>query len=61
MLSSSSPVSSLFGVSNAREKLFAKLGIHNVYDLCQHFREDIRTEVIPSMSATSFPGRWHPA
>ena len=37
MLSSSSPVSSLFGVSNAREKLFAKLGIHNVYDLCQHF------------------------
>ncbi len=37
MLKSTSPVSALFGVSTAREKLFAKLGIFNLHNLCEHF------------------------
>lgn len=37
MLKSDSPVSCLFGVSSAREKLFAKLGIHNLLELCEHY------------------------
>lgn len=37
MLKSDSAVSCLFGVSNAREKLFAKLGIHNLLELCEHY------------------------
>lgn len=55
MLRSDSKVSALFGVSSAREKLFAKLGIHNLLDLCEHYprgyenRGDIRNvnELIP--------------
>ena len=35
MLRSDSKVSALFGVSTAREKLFAKLGIHNLLDLVE--------------------------
>ncbi len=37
MLKSDSAVSALFGVSAAREKLFAKLGIHNLLELCEHY------------------------
>ncbi len=37
MLKSTSALSALFGVSTAREKLFAKLGIYNLHDLCEHY------------------------
>jgi len=37
MLKSTSSLSSLFGVSTAREKLFAKLDIYNIHDLCEHY------------------------
>ena len=37
MLKSTSAVSSLFGVSTAREKLFSKLGIYTVHNLCEHY------------------------
>ena len=37
MLNSTSPITALFGVSSAREKLFAKLGIYSLCDLCQHY------------------------
>jgi len=37
MLKSTSLVSALFGVSAAREKLFNKLGIYNLHDLCEHY------------------------
>lgn len=37
MLQATSPVSSLFGISTAKEKLFAKLGISNIHQLCEHF------------------------
>lgn len=37
MLKSTSSLSALFGVSTAREKLFAKLGIYNMLDLCEHY------------------------
>ncbi len=37
MLSSDGRISSLYGVSVTREKLFAKLGIHTIYDLVMHF------------------------
>lgn len=37
MLKSTSPLTSLFGVSTAREKLYAKLGIHSLHDLCEHY------------------------
>lgn len=37
MLKSDDKVSCLFGVSSAREKLFAKLGIHNLLELCEHY------------------------
>ncbi len=37
MLKSTSSLSALFGVSAAREKLFAKLGIYNLHDLCEHY------------------------
>lgn len=37
MLSATSALSQLFGVSTAREKLFAKLNINCVADLCSHY------------------------
>lgn len=37
MLRSDSPLHTLFGVSTAREKLFAKLGIYNLHQLCEHY------------------------
>ncbi len=37
MLKSTSSLSSLFGVSTAREKLFAKLGIYSMLDLCEYY------------------------
>ena len=37
MLKSTSALSSLFGISAAREKLFAKLSLKNVHDLVEHY------------------------
>lgn len=56
MLKSDSPLHSLFGVSSAREKLFAKLGIYNLHQLCEHYPRGYENRGVISSVNELVPG-----